>query len=62
MNEQLKNRLKSFGWRLGMMIAAVVVDQLLVELASFNLGTSTTVILGLFLGEVSKFLNTQKEV
>jgi len=60
MNEQLKNRLKSFGWRLGMMVAAVIVDQLLVELSLFDLGTSTTVILGLVLGEVSKYLNASK--
>ncbi len=57
MSQELKNRLKSFGWRLGMMIAAVVVDQLLVELASFNLSASTTVILGLVLGEVSKLIH-----
>lgn len=60
MNEQLKKRLKSFAWRVGMMVAAVIVDQLLVELTSFNLGTSTTVILGLVLGEISKFLNPKK--
>jgi len=60
MSEQLKNRLKSFGWRLGMMVAAVVVDQLLMELASFNLGTNTTVVLGLLLGELSKYLNSKK--
>ena len=61
MNEQLKNRLKSFGWRLGMMVAAVIVEALLKDLATFDLGTTNTVVLGLILGEASKFLNTYKK-
>jgi len=60
MSIELKNRLKSFGWRLGMMVAAVVVDALLQDLASFDLGTRNTVIFGLILGEISKYLNTKE--
>jgi hypothetical protein len=57
MNEALKNRLKSFVWRLGMMLLAVVVDFTLKNLTALDLGANTTVVLGLLLGEVSKYLN-----
>ncbi len=55
--ESLKKRAKSFAWRGGMMIAAVLVDFLLQSLGDLNLNASVTVVLGLLLGEVSKQLN-----
>lgn len=60
MNEVLKNRLKSFGWRLGMMLVAVIIDFTLENLSTFELGANTTVVLGLLLGEASKYLNTRE--
>jgi hypothetical protein len=59
MNEQLKNRLKSFAWRLGMVLVAATVNFLLKDFASLDLGTNTTVVAGLILGEISKYLNTK---
>ena len=58
MNDALKNRLKGFLWHGGMMLLAVAVDYTLKNLASLELGTTITVILGLVLGQVSKYLNT----
>lgn len=55
--EALMKRAKSFGWRAGMMAAALVVDFLLQSLGDFNMGPQVTVVLGLLLGEVSKQLN-----
>ncbi len=60
MNDQLKSRFKSFAWRTGMMILAGLVDFTLQNLTDFQLGTQTTVITGLVLGEVSKFLNSKR--
>lgn len=51
-------RLKSLLWRLAMMVLAVVVDFLAQNLAGFNLSPSVTVVLGLLLGELSKYLNS----
>jgi hypothetical protein len=59
MNEQLKARLKSFLWRTGMMVVAVCIDFALQNMGSFNLTPGAVTVLGLLLGEVSKFLNNQ---
>jgi len=62
MNDVLKNRLKSFGWRLGMMLVAVIIDFTLKNLSTLDLGQNTTVVLGLLLGEASKYIsNTYKQ-
>lgn len=55
--EQIIKRLKSFAWRAGMMLLAIVVNTALEYIASFNLGAELTLILGLVLGELSKYLN-----
>lgn len=54
------NRFKSFYWRLGMMIVATTVAFLSENIADFGLSTQTTVVLGLILGELSKYMNTKK--
>jgi len=54
------NRFKSFYWRSAMMIVAGFIDLTIQSLADFNLGSQTTVILGLVLGEISKYLNSKK--
>jgi hypothetical protein len=51
-------RLKSLGWRVGMMVASLLVNWAISALTSWNLSPTITVALGLILGEVSKFLNT----
>ena len=58
MNKQiLINRLKSLAWRLGMMVLAVFVTFLAENLELFNLSGELTILLGLILGEISKWLN-----
>ncbi len=56
----LKKRSKSFLWRVGMMLVAVFIDFALTNLELFELSAQVTTILGLVLGEVSKYLNTPK--
>lgn len=53
----LTKRLKSFLWRLGMATLAFIVSWILSNLELLELGTTTTMVLGLLLGEVSKYLN-----
>lgn len=60
MNEQLKNRLKSLAWRIGMMTVAVCIQFALDNAADLNISPLVTVLLGLILGEVSKFINAKK--
>jgi|TARA_Y100000296_G_C5176928_1_gene260644 heme-binding NEAT domain protein len=61
MNTQLKNRLKSLAWRVAMFAVAGLVDVAIVSLSDFNLPNEMTAILGLVLGEVSKYLNTGRK-
>ena len=57
----LIKRLKSLSWRAGMMIAAIVVDFLISNIGLFELPDVLTVVLGLMLGEISKYLNSAKD-
>lgn len=59
-NEQLKNRLKSLAWRVGMMVVAAVLQFILDNATDLNISPLVTVFVGLILGEVTKFLNTSK--
>jgi hypothetical protein len=59
MNEVFVKRLKSFAWRLGMMLVAVALDFTAKNLADFEMSPEITVILGLVLGEISKALNSK---
>lgn len=59
--EVLIKRLKSLSWRVGMMLAAIVVDFLITNIGLFELPDVLTVVLGLMLGEVSKYLNSKKD-
>ena len=54
------NRMKSFYWRTGMMIVAVLVSSLLASLDIFAefLSPAVVTFIGLMLGEVSKAINT----
>lgn len=53
----LQKRLKSFLWRLSMATLAFIVSWVLSNLELLELDTTVTVVLGLILGEVSKYLN-----
>ena len=55
------NRFKSFYWRTGMMIIAVIVAQLgsNLDLVAPYVNPATITVLGLILGEVSKALNSR---
>lgn len=56
-----KNRLKSFAWRTSMMVMALGVTYAMSELTLLSLDPSLTVVLGLVLGELSKFLNQESK-
>jgi len=55
----LIKRAKSFGWSTGMMVAAVTVDFLAKNLGLFDMPEQLTVVIGLVLAQVSKYLNTR---
>jgi len=60
MNEQLKKRLQSFAWRAGMMLIAISLQFAIENASELNISPLATVLLGLVLGEVSKYLNAKK--
>jgi len=57
-DSQFVKRLKSFLWRTGMMVLAVTIDIVASNLGMLELNPEVTVLLGLALGEVSKYLNS----
>lgn len=59
MTQAVKNRFKSFAWRTGIMVAVALVNFALANLADFSLSPEVTVLAGLILGEVSKFLSVE---
>jgi hypothetical protein len=59
MNEELKKRLKSLAWRTAMMVSALLTAFLADNIGLFGFSPTATVLFGLVLGEVSKFLNSQ---
>lgn len=61
MNEQLKNRLKSLAWRVGMMVVAMALGFALENATELGIPSYGVVLLGLFMGEVSKYLNSPKK-
>ena len=60
MESQLVKRIKSLAWRAGMMALAVLVSGLSDGLAGLELSPLVTAVLGLGLGELSKFINAKK--
>lgn len=62
-NQQiLLNRLKAFAWSLGMMILAGFVSFLLDNLNLLDLNPQATILLGLVLAQISKYLNSSVTV
>jgi hypothetical protein len=54
---QLIKRLKSFLWHAAMMGAAVVVSVLIEYISTLDISGPEVMLLGLVLGQVSKFIN-----
>ena len=54
---ELIKRLKSFAWRLGGILGAALIQFILDNLGLVNLSPEVTLVLGLVLGEISKYLN-----
>jgi hypothetical protein len=57
MNAQLKKRLKSFSWRLGGMVVVAVLAFVVDNATLLEIPPYLVVVLGLILGEVTKYLN-----
>lgn len=55
----VSKRFKSFYWHTAMMFVAGLLDLIVQSLAGLNLPNEVTVVLGLVLGQVSKYLNTK---
>lgn len=55
--EIITNRFKSFAWRSGMMVLALLLNTITASLSDFNLSPEVVVVLGLVLGEISKAIN-----
>lgn len=58
--EQLAKRIKSFLWRLSAVIAVMGVEFLADNIGLFGLSLEVQVVLGLILGEITKYLNTSQ--
>lgn len=61
MDTQFTKRLKSLGWRVAMMTIAVALSAIAEGLNTLELSPEVTVVLGLILGELSKYLNTKTQ-
>lgn len=55
----LVNRVKSLGWRVGMMLAAGLIAIATEAISSVQLPGGMVVLLGLVLGEISKYINAR---
>jgi len=62
MYTQLLKRLKSFTWRLAMAVIAFGVAWMAENIGLLELPLQATIVLGLILGEVSKYLNTPEKI
>lgn len=56
----LVTRLKSLAWRVGDVLAVHGIDFVATNLELFNLPPWLVVVIGLLLGEVTKWLNSRK--
>ena len=55
--EKLRKRAESLFWRGGMMIIAGLLDVVLENLSLLDLNDGVTVVVGLLLGEISKWVS-----
>lgn len=61
MDSQFTKRLKSLVWRVLMMVIAVALSAIAEGLNTLELSPEITVVLGLILGEISKYFNTKSQ-
>jgi len=54
-------RFKSFVWRLGGIIAIAVLDLIAETIGLFDLTPGVVVVVGLIVGEITKYLNTNRK-
>ncbi len=59
--EQLIKRLKAFAWHTGAMLGVVTIDFVIANLGLFDLPNEVTVVLGLVLAQISKYLSNKKD-
>ncbi|HEX9503634.1 MAG TPA: hypothetical protein VF974_04920 [Patescibacteria group bacterium] len=57
MNPVLVNRVKSFAWRLGVVVAVAAVNFAVKDVTNMGLSGEWVTVIGLIGGEVTKFLN-----
>jgi len=57
----LHKRMKSLYWRLGGMMTAEILAVLPLLLADFNVPQPIIIVVGLVIGEITKFLNNTKK-
>jgi hypothetical protein len=61
LNQELNKRFKTFLWSLGWMIIAACIDFALQNLGLLSKPGEVTIILGLVLTQVSKFVKNKKD-
>ena len=59
-DSQLIKRIKSFCWRMGVLLAITFLDNLAANLGAFDLHPSLVVVISLAAAEGTKYLNTRK--
>jgi hypothetical protein len=59
MNYEIQSRVKSFGWRLGGMVAAAVIAFAIENATEFQIPVWGVALLGLLNGEITKYLNSR---
>lgn len=62
MTQAVKNRFKSFAWRTAIMTLAFGANYMVTYVSDAGLPPTMTILIGLVLGEVSKYLNTEVEI
>lgn len=61
MNTQLKKRISSFLWRGGAIAVVAFLSFVVKNIGEFNLPEYIVVIVGLIIGEITKYLNTGRK-
>jgi len=57
MDEQLKKRILSWAWRTGALLLVVLISNIVELLPELGLPEITVAVIGLILGEITKYLN-----
>ena len=60
--QQIVSRFQSFLWRLGWMILTAIISWLLLMITKWNIPGDIQILLGLILGEISKYINDSKKL